>query len=260
MPDGIRQREEDPRVRRRRLPHRPGERDLAEQGVEPAGQALREHPSDLGRGRLARRPGRCQQSRPASGDQTEQHGERLVVVEHQRRHLVARGQPVAAVPSAHRLDRHVQVEQVVDVAAHGALVDGEPVGQLGRRPGASGLQEPQEGEHPRGRTSHGEIIAAIPGRFCPVLVIACRVDRSPSKREPPRTRSEQHGVRLDPHHHRRRRPARRLLRAGHRHDGDLGQRELRRAGDRIGHAGRREHPDRAARSPRGPPSRERTVR
>ena len=118
-----------------------------EQGVEPAGEALGQHPADLGRRRLARRAGGRQQSGPAPGDQAEQHGERLVVAEHERRHAVARGQPVAAVAAAHRLDGHVEVEQVVDVPPHGALVDAEPVGEFGHRPDAARLQQLQEGEH-----------------------------------------------------------------------------------------------------------------
>jgi hypothetical protein len=50
------------------------------------------------------------------------------------------GVPVAAVPPAHRLDRHIHVEQVADVPAHGPLVDAETVGQLRDRPGTAGLQ------------------------------------------------------------------------------------------------------------------------
>ena len=64
--------------------------------VEPPGQPLREHPADLGRGRVARRPGRGQQPRPAPGDQPEQHGQRHVLPEQKPRQPVAPRPPVSA--------------------------------------------------------------------------------------------------------------------------------------------------------------------
>ena len=48
------------------------------------------------------RPARTGLRRLDQPDQPDQHGHRLVVGEHERRQPVARGQPVAAVPAAHR--------------------------------------------------------------------------------------------------------------------------------------------------------------
>ena len=148
------------------------------------------------------------------GEQAQQHGEGLVVGEHQRRQAVARGEPVAAVAAAHRADRDVQVDEVGHVAPHGALVDAEAFGQLGDRAGAARLQDLQQGQHPGGGTGH---TAQIPGGMCPVFVSS--VDRDGGIGPPEALAGASHEPRVDPPHHRRRPAPRRLLRAGHRRAG-----------------------------------------
>lgn len=61
-------------------------------------------------------------------DQAEQHGQRLVVAEHERRQAVPGGEPVPAVAAAHRFHGHIQVDQLVHIPPHGAPLDAEPVG------------------------------------------------------------------------------------------------------------------------------------
>jgi predicted enzyme related to lactoylglutathione lyase len=56
--------------------------------------------------------------------------------------------------AAHRLDGHVEVDQVVYVPPYGSPVDAEPVSELSYRPDAAGLQELQQREHPASRSSH----------------------------------------------------------------------------------------------------------
>jgi hypothetical protein len=46
-------------------------------------------------------------------------------------------QPVAAVTSAYRFDRDVEIQQVLDAAAHGALVQVKALGQLQSGVGAA---------------------------------------------------------------------------------------------------------------------------
>jgi hypothetical protein len=108
--------------------------------------------------------GGCRQPAPPAGDQAEQDGERLVVAEHQGWQPVAGAQPVAAVAAAHRFDRDVEVDQVVHVPAHRALVDLEPVGEVGLGAGAARLQQLQQGQHSRCRSGHAEKVTADSGR------------------------------------------------------------------------------------------------
>jgi hypothetical protein len=93
-------------------------------------------------------------SDPAPGDQAEQDGQRLLVGQHERGHPVPGREPVPAVAAAHRLDRHVQVEQVVHVPPDGPAVHAEPVGQFGHRTDAARLQELEQGQHAGGRSGH----------------------------------------------------------------------------------------------------------
>ncbi len=62
---------------------------------------------------------------PAAGDQAEQHGQRLVVAEHERRQAVSGRELVAAVAAPYGLHGHVhvQVDQVAHLPAHGAPLD-----------------------------------------------------------------------------------------------------------------------------------------
>ena len=76
---------------------------------------------------------------------------------------------VPAGDAAAGVDRVAQLAQPVDVAAQGALADLEPVGQLGARPVAVGLQQRQQPQHPRARVGHGSRIVTLrtgSGRKC----------------------------------------------------------------------------------------------
>ena len=119
------------------LAGRGGEGERSEHGVEPAGESIRQDPADLGRGRLARRARRRHQPGPAPGDQAEQHGERLLVAQHERRHPVPGGEPVPAVAAAHRLHRHVEVDQMVHIPPNGPAFHAEPVSEFGHGPDAT---------------------------------------------------------------------------------------------------------------------------
>ncbi len=116
-----------------------------------------QYPADLGRRRLGCRARGRHQPGPAARDQSEQHGEGLVVAEHERRQAVSGGEPVPAVAATHRLDRHAEVDQVVRVPPHRALIDGEPVGQLGHRPDAARLQKLQQRQNASSRPGHGQV-------------------------------------------------------------------------------------------------------
>ncbi|GGM91213.1 hypothetical protein GCM10011609_30490 [Lentzea pudingi] len=124
-------REQDRRVRNGRRLAPVGERERAQHRVEPAGEPCGQHPPDLRRRRLTR----C--TRHQTRDQAYQHRQGLVVAQHQRRHTVPGSEPVSAVAAAHRFDRHVEVEQVADVPAHGAFVHVEALGEFAHGTDAS---------------------------------------------------------------------------------------------------------------------------
>ena len=76
----------------------------------------------------------------------------------------------------------------------------------------------------------------------------------------PADKEDHHEFRLDPDHHRRRRPPGRVLRARHRRAGELVERELRRAHHQLRHPRDRQHPHRSAvRARRRPPADNNTV-
>ncbi|GAA3161178.1 hypothetical protein GCM10020001_101810 [Nonomuraea salmonea] len=142
-------------------PGRGGEGERAEEGVEPVGEASGQDAADLDGGGLRGRAGAL------CGDEAEQDGQRLLIGEHERRQAVAGGEAVAAVAAADRFDRDVEVDEVVDVAAHGAFVDAEAVGQLGDGAGAARLEQLQEGEDAGGGSRHVLKSAADTGRILP---------------------------------------------------------------------------------------------
>ena len=88
----------------------------------------------------------------------------------QRRQRRARGELVAAVDAALRLDRVAELAQPVDVAAQGADRHLEPVGQLRARPVAVGLQQGQQAQRP-------ELVSAMP-RSLPQLRTGTGTDGS----------------------------------------------------------------------------------
>ena len=78
------------------------------------------------------------------GLQGDDEGDRLLVVEQERRHLGAGVEPVAAVGSLARVHGVAELAQAVDVAAHGPWADAEPVGERLARPVAARLQQRQQ--------------------------------------------------------------------------------------------------------------------
>lgn len=214
------------------------------QCVQPAGEGRRQHATQLGSGALSRGHRRRPHG-PASGDQSQQHGHGLLIGEHQGRHAVAGREPVAAVATAHRVDRNVEVDQVGDVATDGALVDAQPAGELGDGAGATRLQDLQQGEHSSSRPRHGFSIPHTGRKLSTTApnVLSMTTTDTPASTDP----------RLDPPDHRRRLPTGQLLRAGHRRPGLLVDARLRRTAHPSGHAGDRQHPHgRPVRRRRGP--------
>jgi len=69
------------------------------------------------------------------------------------------GQPVAAVAAAHRVHRDVEVAQVLGVAAHRALVDGQSSRQVRDGVRAAALQQLEQRQHARGGSHHLASIA-----------------------------------------------------------------------------------------------------
>ncbi len=155
-----------------------GKGERFQECVEPAARACSgQHPPDLGRGRLARGVPCRHQPRSPPGDQAEQHGQRLVVAEHERRQAVAGGEPVAAVATAHRLDGYVKIDQVVHIPPHGPPLNAEPVGEFGHRPGAARLQQLQKRQHAAGGSRHVPQVKANSGPILSAVLLACDEQR-----------------------------------------------------------------------------------
>ena len=72
------------------------------------------------------------------GAQAHRDGDRLVVVEEQRRHRGPGVQAVAAGRAGERVDRIAELAQALDVAADGAARDLEAAGELRRRSSRGG--------------------------------------------------------------------------------------------------------------------------
>jgi hypothetical protein len=95
------------------------------------------------------------------GLQADRERDGLLVVEHERRHRRTGGELVPAVHAAVRLDGIAQLAQPVDVAAQRPHRHLQPVGQLGTRPVAVGLQQRQQAQRARARVGHVFEFAAI---------------------------------------------------------------------------------------------------
>ena len=124
-----------------------GEIDGFNDGADSPCEHRGQHPAYLGGRAVYRQDRRWSRPRPPAEQQRPHHGERFLIAQHERRHAVVRSQPVAAVPAARPVDRNIQVPQVLDVAANGALVDGEPLGQVGDGVRAAGLQQFEHRQH-----------------------------------------------------------------------------------------------------------------
>lgn len=131
-----------------------------EQRVDLRSEVSGEHPAHLARRGVGREGGHLAPGLRISREQAQQHGERLVAGQHERRHPVPGHQAVAAVRPPDGLDRHVQVEQVRHVAPDGARVDAEAFGEVGGLPHPARLQDLQEGQDTGGRSNHWWNLAA----------------------------------------------------------------------------------------------------
>ena len=121
------------RAQRLRVGRRPpaSERDgVGLQGADPAPQPRRQHLLELGQ---SAQRGLLDAGHAAAGRgaQADRHGDRLVVVEQQRRQVCARPEPVAAGRAGRGVDGIAEPAQAIDVVAHGAGRDLETVRQLG---------------------------------------------------------------------------------------------------------------------------------
>jgi hypothetical protein len=102
--------------------------------------------------------------------QAQGQGDRLLVVDHQRRQRRARGQLVPARHAALRLDRVAELAQPVDVPAQRARRDLQLPGQLLARPVPARLQQGQQPQRPGAGVSHMSILAQFrskTGRYSP---------------------------------------------------------------------------------------------
>ncbi len=119
------------------------------QRVDPPAEPLGQHLEQLGQ-----RPERGLlhpvDRSPAGGAQRDRDGDRLVVVEQQRRHRRAGGEAVAADRSAGGEHRVAELAQPLDVVAHRALGDAEPSGELGAGPFARCLQQREQPQQASG--------------------------------------------------------------------------------------------------------------
>ena len=84
------------------------------------------------------------------GAQPDGDGDRLLVVEQQRRQVVPGAEPVPGQPGG-GVHRVAELAQPVHVAADGAAGHAEPLGELGAGPVALGLQQGQQ------RSSRAEV-------------------------------------------------------------------------------------------------------
>ncbi len=94
------------------------------------------------------------------GAQADGHGDRLFVVEEQRRHRGACGEPVAAGGAARGADGVAEVAQPLDVAADRAHADAEPCGQFRSGPLAGGLEQGEQSQETGGGVVHRSRVAA----------------------------------------------------------------------------------------------------
>jgi len=114
-------------------------------------------------------------------------GDGLLVVEQQWRQLCPGVEPVPAVRTLHGPDRIAQLTEAVDVSAHRARTDLEPLGQQRPRPVPARLQQREQGEQARGRRRHGYEIARNSGQKLTATRRTVGVQQTTATTERPRT-------------------------------------------------------------------------
>ncbi len=115
---------------------------------QPDGQ----HPVELGQ-RPERGVAGAGYRATRAGEQRDRGGDRLLVVEQQRRQVLPRAELVAAADALAGVHRVAEGAQPLDIAPYRARGDAEPVGELGPGPDLALLQQAEQGEHPLRRTS-----------------------------------------------------------------------------------------------------------
>ncbi len=101
--------------------------DRVGERLDAVPQPGRQHLPHDGEGALGSLPEVAAGGRGRAEGDDEGHG--LLVVEQQRRQVLPGGEPVPAVRSLQGRDGVAELAQPVDVAAHGAGADAEPVGE-----------------------------------------------------------------------------------------------------------------------------------
>jgi hypothetical protein len=97
--------------------------------------------------------------------EADRDGDRLLVAEQQRRHRGSGAEPVAAGGTRQRVHRVAEVAEPLDVSAERSARHRQPVGELGARPVAAGLeQREQPQESARGRGHDDFSVAEIEDR------------------------------------------------------------------------------------------------
>ena len=112
--------------------------------------------------------GRTREAEPPRSLYAECNRYGLVVRQHQRREPEPGTDPVAASDAALPLDRDAEVLQLGDVAAGGATVDTETVGDLAPGDERLRLEELEQLEQSCGRREHGESQAQRAGEIRPI--------------------------------------------------------------------------------------------
>jgi hypothetical protein len=92
---------------------------------------------------------------PRRGAQADRDGDRLLVVEQQRRQGGPGAQPVAAGRPGQRVDGIAQRAQPLDIAADRPAGHRQPVGQLGPGPVAARLEQGEQLQEPARGLRHG---------------------------------------------------------------------------------------------------------
>jgi hypothetical protein len=133
------------------------------QRLDPAPQPGRHHLHHLGQ-HPHRGLGDTLHRALRGGLQPHGQGDRLLVVDRQRRQCRARSELVAAVDAALRLDRIAQFAQPVDVPAQGADRDAQLLGQFSTWPVPVGLEQRQQPQRPGAGVRHVLDSSAIPVR------------------------------------------------------------------------------------------------
>ncbi|GAA3490313.1 hypothetical protein GCM10018987_43960 [Streptomyces cremeus] len=139
--------------------------------AHPAAQPIRQDLLQLGQG-AHRGLADALDALAGRGAQADRDGDRLVVVEQQRRQPRAHAELVAAAGAGAGVDGVAEFAEPVDVAPHGARGDAEALRQAGSGPFAVGLEQREQTQQPGRGLQHavesarvrGQVRSAMPRR------------------------------------------------------------------------------------------------